>query len=136
MGTVPLEILKLLSKLSGYDLLLEIDKISRESGIPSGEIEAQINNFKVHGTQVEKPEIFTSDNLVPEQRSAFKGPKYIDQKQNYRMKYDPSSEGIARQSEIKEAIMCESCGSALGIPNIRPIEVKCPNCGNTEFYTV
>ena len=138
MVVLPEGLLGKLAQLSGYDLILEMDKVSRENGITTSEIEAQIARFKIGGSQ-QDPFIHTEvheenvnlNDLNPVGRS----PKFIQQPQQYRMKYNPASEAKEKQMQVKQAILCESCGSPLGIPDIRPIEIKCPSCGQTEIYT-
>ena len=55
-------------------------------------------------------------------------------KSNLRFEYDPSQEAAQRRSTVAQAILCPSCGVALGIPDVRPIKVTCPQClQETEF---
>ena len=138
MVALPDGLLGKLAQLSGYDLTLEMDKVSRETGITTSEIEVQIARFKMGGSQqepiihaeVQEEAIFHNDS-----NSVGRSPKFIQQPQQYRMKYNPASEAKEKQMQVKQAILCESCGSPLGIPDIRPIEIKCPSCGQTEIYT-
>ena len=51
MVALPEGLLGKLAQLSGYDLILEMDKVSRETGITTSEIEAQIARFKIGGNQ-------------------------------------------------------------------------------------
>ena len=138
MVALPDGLLGKLAQLSGYDLILEMDKVSRETGITTSEIEAQIARFKMGGSQQEPiipAEVQEEAILHFDSNSVGRSPKFIQQPQQYRMKYNPASEAKEKQMQVKQAILCESCGSPLGIPDIRPIEIKCPSCGQTEIYT-
>ena len=53
MVALPDALLGKLAQLNGYDLILEMDKVSRETGITTSEIEAQIARFKIGGSQQE-----------------------------------------------------------------------------------
>ena len=53
MVALPDGLLGKLAQLSGYDLILEMDKVSRETGITTSEIEVQIARFKMGGSQQE-----------------------------------------------------------------------------------
>ena len=61
--------------------------------------------------------------------------KSVSDTQQFRAKYDPSHDGQRRQTEIQQAILCPQCNSPLGIPSIRPIKVKCPNCDSENVFT-
>ena len=138
MVALPDGLLGKLAQLSRYDLILEMDKVSRETGITTSEIEAQIARYKMGGSQQEPiipAEVQEEAILHNDLNSVGRSPKFIQQPQQYRMKYNPASEAKEKQMQVKQAILCESCGSPLGIPDIRPIEIKCPSCGQTEIYT-
>ena len=138
MVALPDGLLGKLAQLSGYDLILEMDKVSRETGITTSEIEAQIARYKMGDSQQEPiipAEVQEEAILHNDLNSVGRSPKFIQQPQQYRMKYNPASEAKEKQMQVKQAILCESCGSPLGIPDIRPIEIKCPSCGQTEIYT-
>ena len=49
-------------------------------------------------------------------------------KSNFRFEYDPSQEAAQRRATVAQAILCPGCGVALGIPDVRPIKVTCPQC--------
>lgn len=144
MTAIQANILARLSTMSGYELTLEVDGISRELGITTTEIESQIAFYKAHGAVQQQQQTIPDfePTSVKEMvdlsgaQSMARAPKYIDQPDRYRMKYNPSSQGIEKQSQVRQAIMCESCGSPLGIPDIRPIEVTCPHCGAQALYSV
>jgi hypothetical protein len=143
MTQIQANLLARLSTMSGYELTLEMDGISRELGIPTTEIESQIAFYKAHGAVQQQQTVPDFEPTSVKEvvdlsgaQSIARAPRYIDQPENYRLKYDPSTEGIEKQAQIKQAIMCESCGSPLGIPAIRPIEVTCPQCGTQTLYSV
>ena len=142
MTQIQADILARLSTMSGYELTLEIDGISRESGLTAAEIDSQIAFYKAHGAvqqqaipDFEPTPVKEMVDLSGAQNMA-RAPRFLDQPENFRLKYDPSTQGIEKQSQIQQAIMCESCGSPLGIPAIRPIEVTCPQCGSKTLYSV
>ncbi len=136
------DVLARLASLSGYDQMLEMDTVSRNTGIGLAEIESQIAAFKAappqqSGTKTEAG--FTpvaSKELVdlgPAQPIST-APKYIDNPDQYRLKYDPSQSGQSNQSQVNQAILCPSCSAPLGIPNVRPIKVTCPQCMTTSVF--
>ena len=49
MAQIQADILARLSTMSGYELTLEIDGISRELGLTAEEIDSQIAFYKAHG---------------------------------------------------------------------------------------
>jgi hypothetical protein len=57
-------------------------------------------------------------------------------KSNFRFEYDPSQEAATRRSAVAQAILCPGCGVALGIPDIRPIKVTCPQCLQETLFNV
>jgi hypothetical protein len=139
---LPHDVLTRLSNLSGYDQMLEMDNVSREHGISLSQIESELAAFAA-GVQ---PTIAVNpiDDFVP---GAYKdeidltmaepapsGPKYIDSPDQYRMKYDPSVQGMNRQAQVNQAIICPSCSSPLGIPDVRPIKVTCPQCMHEAVF--
>ena len=144
MAEVQTNILARLSTMSGYELTLEIDGISRELGLSTTEIESQIAFYKAHGAVQQQQQTIPDfePTSVKEMvdlsgaQSMARAPKYIEQPDSYRLKYKPSAQEIEKQSQVQQAIMCESCGSPLGIPAIRPIEVTCPQCGAQALYSV
>ncbi|MDP6870179.1 MAG: hypothetical protein QGI21_05350 [Candidatus Poseidoniaceae archaeon] len=129
------EALEKLINLSGYDKMLEMDSISRVHGISLSEIEAEINIYKSNKQQlnasndvgfepVEQKDFVNLD----EAKSITSSPQYISNPEQYRMKYNPSQQGLQNQSRVSQAIICPSCSSPLGIPEIRPIKITCPEC--------
>ena len=144
MAQIQADILARLSTMSGYELTLEIDGISRELGLTAEEIDSQIAFYKAHGAVQQQQQAIPDFEPTPVKemvdlsgaQNMARAPRFLDQPENFRLKYDPSTQGIEKQSQIQQAIMCESCGSPLGIPAIRPIEVTCPQCGSKTLYSV
>ena len=135
------EVLARLASLSGYDQMLEMDSVSRNTGIGLAEIESQIAAYKAGATQqpmtnqadfspVASKELVDLGAAQPVNT----GPKYIDNPDNYRMKYNPSQKGQANQSQVNQAIICPACSAPLGIPNVRPIKVRCPQCMTESVF--
>ena len=96
---LPQDVLARLASLSGYDQMLEMDAVSRTHGVGLAEIESQLAAYKA-GTmqpQVNNPvadfdpvaskELVDLENAQPVNT----GPNYIDNPDQYRMKYDPSA---------------------------------------------
>jgi len=143
---LPSDVLTHLASLSGYDQMLEMDTVSRTHGIGLAEIESQLAAFKISAsTPVTTPSpIGLEDEFVP---GAYKdvvdlaqaqpiqtGPNYIDNPDQYRMKYNPSQTGQSNQSQVRQAIICPACSSPLGIPDVRPIKVICPQCMHEAVF--
>jgi hypothetical protein len=143
---LPADVLNRLASLSGYDQMLEMDTISRTHSVGLAEIESQLAAFKISASApaTSPLPIESVDEFVP---GAYKdvvdldsaqpiktGPNYIDNPDQYRMKYNPSQEGSANQSQVRQAIICPACSSPLGIPDIRPIKVTCPQCMHEAVF--
>ena len=139
---LPQDVLARLASLTGYDQMLEMDTVSRTHGVGLAEIESQIAAYKVGATQpqvnnpvadfdpVASKELVDLENAQPVNT----GPNYIDNPDQYRMKYDPSTRGQSNQSQVNQAIMCPACSAPLGIPDIRPIKVTCPQCMHEAVF--
>ncbi len=139
---LPQDVLARLASLTGYDQMLEMDTVSRTHGVGLAEIESQIAAYKTGATQPEanapvadfdpvaSKELVDLENAQPVNT----GPNYIDNPDQYRMKYDPSARGQSNQSQVNQAIMCPACSAPLGIPDIRPIKVTCPQCMHEAVF--
>lgn len=139
---LPSEVIGRLANLEGYDLTLEMDSVSRNYNITLGEIEVLINTYKSGKLSSEDPnmkpnfspmtnkEVVDLDIAVPLTSS----PNYIDNPDQYRMKYNPSEAGISNQSKVRQAIICPECSAPLGIPDVRPIKVTCPQCMHEAVF--
>ena len=139
---LPQDVLARLASLSGYDQMLEMDAVSRTHGGGLAEIESQLAAYKSGAMQpqvnnpvadfdpVASKELVDLENAQPVNT----GPNYIDNPDQYRMKYDPSARGQANQSRVNQAIMCPACSAPLGIPDIRPIKVTCPQCMHEAVF--
>lgn len=138
---LPHDVLARLASLTGYDQMLEMDSISRSHNVGLAEIESQLAAFKsgTINTQpdeiadfspVSSKEVVNLENAQPINTA----PKYIDNPDNYRLRYDPSRQGQSNQSQVNQAIVCPTCSAPLGIPNIRPIKVTCPQCMTESVF--
>ena len=136
MGQLSAAELGKLAAMDEYDKMLAIDLISRQHGISAEDIERQISAHQKGG--ISAPTVVEQEEEVrfsePMQTGAG-SPTYINNPQQFRTKYDPSHDGQRRQTEIQQAILCPQCNSPLGIPSIRPIKVKCPNCDSENVFT-
>ena len=141
---LPADVLTRLASLSGYDQMLEMDTVSRTHGVGLAEIESQLAAFNASAPVTTPSPIDVEDEFVP---GAYKdvvdlgpaqpiqtGPNYIDNPDQYRMKYNPSQTGQSNQSQVRQAIICPACSSPLGIPDVRPIKVICPQCMHEAVF--
>lgn len=139
---LPPDVLAKMATLSGYDLMLEMDTASRNHGTGLAEIESELAAYKAGAVAQAPPSVV--DDFVP---GAYKdvvdletaqplnsGPQYIDNPDQYRMKYNPSQKGVDNQSKVRQAIICPACSSPLGIPDVRPIKVTCPQCMHEAVF--
>jgi len=139
---LPVDVLAKLASLSGYDLMLEMDTASRNHGVGLADIESEIAAYKagaVAQNHMPVEEQFTpaAYKEVVDLDSAQRmntGPQYVDNPDQYRMRYNPSKQGVNNQSKVRQAILCPSCSSPLGIPDVRPIKVTCPQCMNEAVF--
>lgn len=139
MGTVPEHELASLRTLSGYDQMLEIDRMCKTYGVDEATLRALLQNApSVQGSPVNAPSTSwdTSYKEVPnfQQATTPTMPTIVD-KQQFRFEYDPTREAEQRREQVSQAILCSACGVALGIPDIRPIKVTCPACLFETTYT-
>lgn len=123
MSQVPSDVLQALARLSGYERMLEIDRISAQYGVTNQWLEQQI------GGPPPVP-VADSNTFAPASKETPSLPPATDifNKQSFRFEYDPSAEAAERRQSVEQAIVCPACGVALGIPAIRPIKVTCPQC--------
>ena len=138
---LPHDVLARLASLTGYDQMLEMDSISRSHNVGLAEIESQLAAFKSGTINTQSDEIadfspVSSKEVVnlENAQSIDTAPKYIDNPDNYRLRYDPSRQGQSNQSQVNQAIVCPTCSAPLGIPNIRPIKVTCPQCMTESVF--
>ena len=138
---LPNDVLAKLAGLSGYDLILEMDVVSRNHGIQLAQIESEIASYKAQATSQGtsgvadfQPVSYKEEVDLSQAQNVQAEPQYISNPEKYRMKYNPSAEGKANQSQVNQAIICPHCSSPLGIPNIRPIKVTCPSCFNEAVF--
>ncbi len=122
MADVPEHEITALRALSGYEQMLEIDRITKQYGITEAEVLQHMTP-----SIDSRPDV---SSFIPESKEAPVLPSTANvlDKSNFRFEYDPSAEAAQRRSSIAQAILCPGCGVALGIPDVRPIKVTCPEC--------
>ena len=142
MTSIPAHELGALRGLSGYDQMLEIDRLCRVYNTDEASIRAALaQSSNVARTATEQTSAPTADwdtshKDVPQldQTSSASAPTVVDKNQ-FRFEYDPTREATARREQVNQAILCSGCGVALGIPDVRPIKVTCPSCMLETTYT-
>jgi formylmethanofuran dehydrogenase subunit E len=140
VSTLPPEALSALKSLSGYEQMLEIDRICRVYNTDEATVRAALAQHSAPAPQPsdsETPSSWdTSHKDVPtlQEASGPAAPQVIDKGQ-FRFEYDPTREAAARREQVNQAILCSACGVALGIPDVRPIKVTCPSCLFETTYT-
>ena len=127
--------------LDEYELTLAIDRVANELGISPKEVQAELDSVNSGSS---KDQISSSPPIeVPKRKSIFSrkktvdgddSPTYVNDASKFRVSYDPSHEGKKRQKQVSQAIVCNNCSSPLGIPDIRPIKIRCPSCGAEAVY--
>ena len=140
MASIPMAELQALSSMDDYDKMLAMDRLSKQYGVSVANIEKQVSALSSGGVVTEMPS--NDDLYVPSKSSPSEpavqpagAPTYLENANKFRMKYDPSEESVARQSQVNQAILCPHCSAPLGIPATRPIKVMCPSCmQESTFY--
>lgn len=130
----------ILRSLSGYELSLEVTKMSTKYGLPEATITAMLpsqnstepNRFEDYDPS---PKATHNPPLVDNNYKDYTSSAQVVNKSNFRFEYDPTPGASQRRQNIDQAIMCPSCGVALGIPAIRPIKVTCPQCLQETTFT-
>ena len=132
MAGVPEHVLAALRALSGYEQMLEMDRIMGQFGINEAELLAllQPNGAGTAPALAQTQPYNPSAPFVPGVKEAptLPPPVAVLDKSKLRFEYDPSQEAAQRRASIAQAIACPGCGAALGIPDVRPIKVICPQC--------
>ena len=132
MAGVPEHVLAALRALSGYEQMLEMDRIMGQFGINEAELLAllQPNGAGTAPAPAQTQRYNPSAPFVPGVKEAptLPPPVAVLDKSKLRFEYDPSQEAAQRRASIAQAIACPGCGAALGIPDVRPIKVICPQC--------
>ena len=133
MVTLAPDDMQILRSLSGYDLTLEIAKMSTKYGITKNEILSMItespnSGYNSAGEYDPTPQsVRSAPNLDSDYKDYNSAARVID-KSSFRFEYDPTPGVGERREKVDQAILCPGCGVALGIPSIRPIKVTCPQC--------
>jgi len=138
MAGVPEHVLAALRALSGYEQMLEMDRIMGQFGINEAELLAllQPNGAGTAPAPAQTQPYNPSAPFVPGVKEAptLPPPVAVLDKSKLRFEYDPSQEAAQRRASIAQAIACPGCGAALGIPDVRPNKVICSLClQETEF---
>tara|TARA_B100000609_G_C17190023_1_gene421925 strand:+ start:819 stop:1253 length:435 start_codon:yes stop_codon:yes gene_type:complete len=142
MADVPTSVISNLISLDGYEQMLEIDRITVEYSVSEDELMQLMASAKGESPEpkldpISNPSFARSKSvdydLEPPQSQKDK-PEALQDAHRFRMEYDPSESGRARQSQVDQAIVCSQCRSPLGIPSIRPIRVTCPHCMYELFF--
>ena len=132
MAGVPEHVLAALRALSGYEQMLEMDRIMGQFGINEAELLAllQPNGAGTAPAPAQTQPYNPSAPFVPGVKEAptLPPPVAVLDKSKLRFEYDPSQVAAQRRASIAQAIACPGCGAALGIPDVRPIKVICPQC--------
>jgi len=131
MADIPREELTRISRLSGYDRVLEIDTASRIYGISTQQIEAMLPNAA--GQETNTVTIQSKEKEFLNSATANNSPQRIE-KSGMRFDYNPSQSAQQNRQQVTEAILCPACSAPLGIPSIRPIKVTCPACGTESIF--
>ena len=139
MATVPEHELAALRTLTGYDQMLEIDRLCKTYGVDEATLRASLQTpSTAPASPANTPSTSgdTSHKDVPglTQAPPPAAPTMVDKKQ-FQFEYDPTREAEQRREQVSQAILCAACGVALGIPDIRPIKVTCPACLFETTYT-
>lgn len=142
MAPVPEHELVAVKTMTGYDQILEIDRLCKVYGVDQATLQAAIASAGTttsnvpRGSNSPSAAWDTSHKDVPgiDPAASPTVPRFID-KQQLQFEYDPSREAAQRREQVKQAILCPACGVALGIPDIRPIKVTCPACMFETTYT-
>lgn len=148
MAGVPEHEISALRMLSGYDQMLEIDRVTKQYDVTEAELMEALNPVaqpsqssmlgKPAPPPLGRPAPPSPDTLsasatapfTPDVKEAPSLPATATMldKSNFRFEYDPSQEAAQRRAAVAQAILCPACGVALGIPDVRPIKVTCPQC--------
>ena len=131
MSAIPEHELAALRAMSGYDKMLEMDRIMKQYGIDEVRLLALLQGNSNQPAQAAPPPFVTETKPVEN----IPNPANVLDKSNFRFDYDPSPQAAKRRSEISQAIVGPACGVTLGIPDVRPIKVTCPQCLQETVFT-
>ena len=142
MAAVPTSVISSLISMDGYEQMLEIDRITVEYGVSEDELMRLMANVKGESSEIKidpisDPSFARSKSVdydMEPTRRATDRPEALEDAHRFRMEYDPTESGRARQSQVDQAIVCSECRAPLGIPSIRPIRVICPHCMHELFF--
>ena len=130
MSSISAQDLQRLAGLQGYDLTLEIDAMARKYGMTAEEIVAILRTASQAPQTSQQPFEPVASKTVPQLPNQ---PRQISM-EGLHFDYDPTAGAKDKRAQVDQAIMCPSCGVALGIPSRRPIKIKCPQCLHEAVY--
>jgi hypothetical protein len=134
-GQLSESVLQQLAQMDDYDRTLNIDRLARENGLTVEQVTIQLRVFQQGGSGTVDPNSPALQDLAQEAAPVQAvNPNYLQDAHRYRVRYDPSHDGQARQAQVNQAILCPHCSAPLGIPAVRPIKVTCPNCTNDAVF--
>jgi len=128
--SVPESELAQLRKLSGYDQMLEIDRVCRQHQIDEPTLRSLLASSTPSSTsESHQPNDANHWDTSHKAHETVQSPQpqFVDRSQ-FHFAYDPSRQAQERRQQVNQAILCSACGVALGIPDVRPIKVTCPSC--------
>ncbi len=133
MVTLAPDDMERLRGLRGYDLTLAIAEMSTKYGIAKNEILAMLTQnahpgYNSSGEYDPSPKSFSNPATSNLENKNYNSAAKVIDKSSFRFEYDPTPGVEQRREKVDQAILCPSCGVALGIPSIRPIKVTCPEC--------
>ena len=139
MPPVPEHELAAVKGMTGYDQMLEIDRLCKTYGVDEATLRTMLQSAPSSPTPAGNnpaPSWDASHKDVPnlQQTPPSTAPTLVN-KDQFRFEYDPTREAEERRGQVSQAILCSACGVALGIPDIRPIKVTCPACLFEATYT-
>ena len=142
MPDVPASVISSLISMDGYEQMLEMDRITVEYGVSEEKLMQLMASAKGESPEIKMDPILdpsfartkSVDYDIEPTQSSTDRPEALEDAHRFRMEYDPTESGRARQSQVDQAIVCSECRAPLGIPSIRPIRVICPHCMHELFF--
>jgi hypothetical protein len=140
MLTLSPEDMAILRSLNGYDLTLEVSKMSTKYGLSGEQIMASLTQngvagYSASGEYDPTPKNIAAPPALENNYKDYSSSAQVLDKSKFRFEYDPTPGVEQRRQKVDQAIMCPGCGVPLGIPAIRPIKVRCPQCIQETTFT-
>ena len=100
--------------MDGYEQMLEIDRVTVEYGVSEDELMRLMANVKGESSEIKidpisDPSFARSKSVdydMEPTRRATDRPEALEDAHRFRMEYDPTESGRARQSQVDQAIVC------------------------------